>query len=387
MERITTAGTMIIEHDAERWRLLSNGQTGDAGNFPLFEVINGEPIRYTSDFAAPRKLPMQGTGLPGTLDPHQIARVVVGWAQKDAAWHLGLMLDAALTAERGSRWCPLASWRNPNPLEFQEVATHAGQSLAQKLGCSFAAVPPKPVTYEGMTAPVDTAEVRQAIAQPDLPITVELWTLERIDRKRLAFVLSPSWARARLRRVMTYIPLTGAFFILTVSTFTSGIALPRPEILSYLGIASTIVMILAIIVTLSNVSRQPKRVVFDGTEQVVLWMRGESVIREIRYGHLAEVVVSNVVSKVGRRADRETRQVKYSELNLLVRPDTQRDPLFIRLLSQGRVEESIPVTDDPFDQETVVPLTVFNARTKLQSIALAISETMGVPATYDKRLS
>lgn len=378
MERITAADNLIIELDTERWRLLADGLSGGSERL-LFEAESGGPARYVSAFAARRKLPSSGT-----LNPDRIERIVLGWSEKDAAWHLGLVLDQPLADERGSRWCGLATWQDPDGGIFREVAGHAGQSLAHKLARPFALVPPKPdvmQNVQGMTAPVDTSEVRHPIPQPELPLKFDHWSLQSVSGHGVALILSPSWARSRFVRAGWYISLMGVFIVLTLTTLTSGIAFPRPEFLVYLGFASILIMALAALITLIGAALQPKRIVFDGAAGVVVWMRGRSVIRQIPAGMIREIYVSQVVSRVGKWADREVRRVRHGELNLLL-----NDNAFVQLLVQARTEETIPVTDDPLDEETVSPLTVFNARTRLQSAALAIAEIMHVSATYDKRL-
>lgn len=375
MERISAAGNLIIELDTERWRLLADGQ-GNGGDRLLFEAVHGQPARYVSAFATRRSLPADGV-----ITSDRIDRVVLGWSGKDAAWHLGLVLDQALAESRGSRWCGLASWTNPDAGVFQEVAGYAGESLAQKLSRPFAVVPPATAPAAPMTAPVDTTEVRQPIAQPSLPLTIDAWTLQRIDSSRLELVLSRSWVRGHFVRAGWYIILMGIFTVLSVTSVTSGIALPRPEFLIYFGFAAIFIMAAAALITLIRGIVQPKRIVFDGVAGHVRWLRGSSVVREVPSGQLKEVYVSQVVSKVGKWADKEVRRVRYGELNLLL-----QDNAFEHVLTQPRVEENVPVTDDPLDEEIITPLTMFNARTPLQSATLAIAEAMRVPATYDKRL-
>ncbi|MBK8020198.1 MAG: hypothetical protein IPK19_01940 [Chloroflexi bacterium] len=381
MERISAADNLVIEQDSERWRLLVDGQ-GSGTERLLFEATHDEPARYVSAFAVRRKLPADGA-----LNPQRIERVVLGWSEQDGAWHLGLVLDQALAEERGSRWCGLATWRDPNGATFQEVAGHAGQSLANKLARPFAVVPPKQSILQSaqrMTTPVDTSEVRQPIPQPDLPLKFEQWTLQPVPGHGLEFALSPSWARSRFVRAGWYVILTGIFAVLTLTTLTSGIAYPRPEFLVLLGGVSIVIMILAVLVTLIGAARQPKRIIFDQTAQAVVWLRGRTVVRHIPVAMVKEIYVSHVVSKVGRWADKEVRRVRHGELNLLL--DAEKGDSFVHVLTQQRTDETIPVTDDPLDEEGVTPLTVFNARTQLQSAALAIAETMRLPASYDKRL-
>ncbi len=384
MERIT-AGRLIIEQDNLHWRLVfPNGGQADR---VLFTIMQGAPAQYDPLFARQRGLP-EG----GAITPDQVDRVVVGWSARDSAWHLGLMLSDSLGTARGSRWCGLATWNDPDGRAFDTVAQHAGQSLAHKLARPIAIVPPKPLNgvpaqdavrapMPPMTAPIDTSEVRQPIPQPPLPITLDDWTLERLDGRRVELRLKRAWVRARFLRAGWYIILTGVFAVLTLTTFTSGIALPRPEFLAWMGVGSIIVMILAVLVTLVRAARQPKRIVFDGAADRVVWLRGRSVVGEVPPGMVEAVYASHVVGKVGRRAARPARPVRFGEINLLL-----TDGSFVHVLTIPRTDETIPTTDDPLDEEQIVPLTTFNARTRLQSAALAIAEALNRPAAYDKRV-
>jgi hypothetical protein len=88
------------------------------------------------------------------------------------------------------------------------------------------------------------------------------------------------------------------------------------------------------------------------------------------------------VNKVGKRGKAaEQRAVTYGELNLLLRSGEFRS-----VFSQMQGDEVIPVTDDPINEEAVVTLNEYNARTRLQAAALRIARVLGVDAEYDKRL-
>jgi hypothetical protein len=384
MERIA-AGRLIIEQDSTYWRLVfpDGGESGRT----LFSITQGSSARYDDLFARQRGLP-----LGGVIAPEQVDRVVVGWSGRDHAWYLGLMLESAPGDARSSRWCGLASWNDPDGRAFETTAQHAGQSLAHKLARPIAIVPPKPLNgapapdavrapMPPMTAPIDTSEVRQPIPQPPLPLMLDDWTLERIDGRRVELRLKRAWVRARFLRAGWYIILTGIFALLTITTFISGIAMPRPEFLAWMGVASVVVMTLGVLVTLGRAIRQPKRIVFDGAADRVVWLRGQSIAGEVPPGMVEAVYISHVVGKVGKRATRPNRPVRFGEINLLL-----TNGEFVHVLTASRMDENIPTTDDPLDEEHLVPLTSFNARTRLQSAALAIAETLNRPAVYDKRV-
>jgi hypothetical protein len=111
-------------------------------------------------------------------------------------------------------------------------------------------------------------------------------------------------------------------------------------------------------------------------------MRGKRVKQAIPVDQIAEVYVSQVVNKVGRRGkSAQERAVHHGEINLYL-----LDGEFKSILTQQQFDETIPVTDDPLNEEAIVPLTQYNARTRLQSAGLRIARTLGLPAEYDKRL-
>ncbi len=386
MERISAGSNLVIEVLPESWRLLVNGSSDD---HVLVEAAPGEPLHYQESFGSRRHLPTSGA-----LARADIQRVALGWSESDTAWHLGLVLRGDLVTERGSRWCGLAHWYDPLANQYQNVAIQAGQSLAANMNCPFTFIPPhggamtvpetaprRPPEDSATRIAVSTMEpAAEAIPQPELPIKLDLWTLKETGDARLELALSPAWGRSRLVRVAWNIVWLGVFIILTGTTLTSGIALPRPEILVYLGFASIIVLVLVIVYQLYQTMTRINRIVFEPAG--VRWMRGRRVRRTIPIDEIEEVYVSHVIGKVGKRgkSSRE-RAVGYGELNLYL-----KDGEFKPVLTQPQTDEVIPVTDDPLNEESVVPLNEYNARTRLQSTALMIANTLGVSAEYDKRL-
>ena len=109
---------------------------------------------------------------------------------------------------------------------------------------------------------------------------------------------------------------------------------------------------------------------------------GKRVRRTIATDAIQEVYASLVINKVGRRGKAaERRPVQYGEINLFL-----KNGKFEPVLFQRQTDDTIPVTDDPLNEEAVVPLTKYNARTQLQSSALIIADTLNLSAEYDKRL-
>ncbi len=382
MERISAASNVVIEVQPESWRLLVNGSGTER---VLVEAQRGAPLRYGANFGSRRRLPLDGV-LPREI----IQRVVLGWSEDDNAWHLGLVLKGELVAERGSRWCGLAHWHDPLANQYQDVAIQAGQTLANQVDCPFTLIPPhgEAITPD-ITRDASSTSTRIAVSnmepipdvipQPDLPLKFELWTLQPAEAG-LELVLAPSWGRSKLMRVGWNILWLAVFIILTVTTLTSGIALPRPEILVWLGFASIILLILTILYNLYEVFTYINRIVIDS--EGVRWMRGKRVRRSVPLSAIQEVYASLVIAKVGKRGkSAQERGIAYGEITLY-----QNDGKFQTVLAQHQPDEVIPVSDDPLNEEAIVSLNETNARARLQSAALMIARTLGVPAEYDKRL-
>jgi hypothetical protein len=400
MERISAASNLIIEVQPESWRLLVNGNENER---VLVEAVPGEPLRYGSTFGSRRHLPDSGI-----LPREDIQSVVLGWSEKDDAWHLGLVLKGDLVDARGSRWCGLAHWHDPLANQYLHTASQAGQTLAQQIARPFTVIPPhgsegSSTTMSvvrsngnGAVAPISVLETGEAIPtripvttmepapepipQPELPLQFDLWTLRQADATHLIFELSPAWGRSKLLRTAWNIIWLGVFIILVVTTLISGIALPRPEFLVYLGIVSIIVLTLIIVYNLYDTATHINRIVFE--KAGVRWLRGKRVRKAIPVDQIQEVYVSHVVTKVTKRGKgSEQRGVQYGELNLLL-----KNGKFQPVLVEHQTDEIIPVTDDPLNEETVAPLTIYTARTHLQSAALKLANLLGVSVEYDKRL-
>ena len=388
MERISAASNLIIEVQPESWRLLTNG---NANERVLVEAIPGEPLRYGSTFGSRRHLPDSGI-----LPREEIQSVVLGWSEKDDAWHLGLVLKGDLVDTRGSRWCGLAHWHDPLANQYLTAASQAGQTLAHQVDRPFTVIPPHgaegvSVPTNGAVAvlgddlatriPVTTMEpAPEAIPQPELPLHFDLWTLRQADATHLVLELSPAWGRGKLLRTAWNIIWLGVFIVLVVTTLISGIALPRPELLVYLGFASIIVLTLIILYNLYDTATHINRIVFE--KAGVRWLRGKRVRKAIPIDQIQEVYVSHVINKVGRRGkSSEQRAVQYGELTLLLKSGK-----FQSVLVEHQTDDVIPVTDDPLNEESINPLTVYIARTHLQSAALKIADLLGVSVEYDKRL-
>lgn len=361
MQRIATASSLLIEVQPEGWRLLLNG-TGDR---TLLEARRGEPIRYAEIFGTRRKLP-----LAGELEIDYVDRVVLGWSAKDEAWHLGLVLRPPVSEERGSRWCELAHWIDPGRDQFQAAAVAVGEALGAEIDRPFVFIPPA---------------LPEPPPLPALPLRFDLWTLR--DGEGYELTRAGKWARSQFTRALWYLLWSAAFFVLALTSVTSGIAYPTPHLLVPAGFACAFGLLIAAIGLLVRVLLRPNRIVIDGDG--VRWMRGGATTKHIPLDDIAAVYVSHIV---GARDQRKIRpsvdqvvaaeavkkgMVYYGELNL----DT-RGEKFERLVAHGGLEERITVTEPV---AAVVPLTQHLYQTPLQAAALLLAARLRVPVYYDQR--
>ena len=129
MSEISAADNILIEIEPNRWQLFSNMETGKA---LILDAVGGAPLSFEPTFAKARRLPVDGR-----LPLNAVQRVVLGWSHKDESWHLGLVLEGTLAEQRGSRWCELARWPDPDQNVFIDLATEAGQALGELIDRSF----------------------------------------------------------------------------------------------------------------------------------------------------------------------------------------------------------------------------------------------------------
>jgi hypothetical protein len=366
MDRIPAGSNLSIDIQQNQWRLLTNG---DGAETVLVEAKPGQPLRYVSTFGKQRRLPISGA-----LSLEDVDRVVLGWSNRNEAWHLGLMLKPELSETRGSRWCGLVYWPDADTSRYRDIASRAGEALAQQLNVPFTFIPP---TSAGAAAPTMAPAV-PAAPPVQLPLKLDQWTLQRTSPTALELTLSPAWGRARLLRALWYILWAGVFMILSVTTLTSGIALPQPEFLPYAGLVGALFLVLLSLGTIIGVIRRTKRIEINGATRTVSsgrWSYSASQLKSIYATH--------IVSKVNRR--KRSQQVHYGEINLF-----GVDGAFHLLAAQGQTDDKLPTAEDqPLElsnAEQIVPLTAQNAHTRLQAAALLIAQTLQLPAWFDQRV-
>jgi hypothetical protein len=357
MSRISAAGNLTVEMQPNRWRLLVNGNTEE---LVLLEANAGQPLRYVPRFGSKRRLPDSGS-----LPVAYIQRVVLGWSNEDEAWHLGLVLEPNLAQARGSRWCEIAHWPDPETNVFADDANRAGQSLALTITRPFNLIPPH-VEQRTPAPPL-----------PELPLSFDLWTLKRADTNRIELRRAASWARSRMIRVLWYSLWVVIYIVLAVTTLLSGIALPSPEFLPYLGLAAALVLVGMIGYLVGQLILAPNRIVVDAGSGNVVALRGRRTRWRVNREQVQSVYVTHVVNKRGKR-----RRIHHGELNLFLNDGEFR---FIVQQEQPQTDET-PI--EMLDAANIVtPLRQSEARSDLQAAGLYIAQALNVPCLYDQRAS
>ncbi|GIL11298.1 MAG: hypothetical protein BroJett038_00180 [Chloroflexota bacterium] len=351
MNRISAAGNLTIEMNPENWRLIANGGGQEQ---ILLEASPGQPLRYLPVFAQKRRLPESGALAGG-----QIQRVVLGWSQQDEAWHLGLMLDPELAQARGSRWCEIARWPDPDTTVFGDIANRAGRSLATTLQRPFNYLPPQPIEAAPPPPP----------PLPELPLHFDQWTLQKTDA--LEFVRAPGWTRARLLRMIWYGLLVIVYAALSLLTLQGKIALPKPEFLPYLGLAVAALLAGAVLYTAYQLLAAPDRIRIDST-RAISGRRGSSQRWRLEAADYQAVYVTQVIGKKGKQ-----QIAQYGEINLLL-----VNGGFRHLISTGESPEPLQGNGGG---DLLIELKPEDVHTDLQAAGLHMAQALGVPCWYDRR--
>lgn len=364
MTHISAAENHTIQTSPRRWRLLYSER-------PMAEATP-DKFRYGNRFRVTRKLE---TG--GELLPWQIRQVVLGWQTTDEAWHLGFILAPEIADARGSRWCELVRWPDPEITVFQDLAVQTGQNLADVLGVDFYMIPPQPAT----TAP----PVRDL---PDYPLRFGDWMLEQDDKQHYALTLQPRWTRRKIGRIAWYSWWSVAYAVLSVATLTSTIALPNagtllpdPDLLPYMGLATSVLLVGIVLYQLWTLFQQPQAIILDGERRVIEAVRGRRVLWSVKAIDIQSIYVTEVVK--ARQAPPAT---EYGELNLHLGSGRFR---FIAKHDDAEDYPQTPQPDQPIDrkQADIRELSRANYHTDLQAVGLLMGELFGNLAVWhDLRL-
>jgi hypothetical protein len=277
----------------------------------------------------------------------------------------------------------MASWPDPTQTTTQAAVQQAGIALGEVLGVPFRLIPPR-------VAPEIAAPVADL---PALPLQLGIWTLERAvaedaaastggGGEALRLRRSARWTRGRLLRALWYALWMAIFAALSVATLTtelalpnSGMMLPNPQILPYLGLATAAVLAALIVSILREVLANPDRVLIDPASRSIVGLTGGVE----RWRHDADDVQAIYASQVvGQRGDKRT--LYHGELNLQL--DSSR---FFSVLTTEQEEEQRGV-NGARPIELVEPLDPRHVETDLQAAALYLADALGgKPCWYDQR--
>lgn len=372
MTRISAAEHLVIEMDFANWQLIQLDEEGD--RTLVMDAKLNEPLRYSSTFATSRHLPAGGV-----LPVEYIRQVVVGWSYEDETWHLGLLLVPDLADARGSRWCEIARWPDPDQDLFNDLARAAGESLAEKLSKPLNCVSPQ------------SDRAAQELTLPELPLNIGVWALDRVDDQRLSLVRGRKWVLAQFVRLVWYFAWAAVYIVLSVTTLNSDLALPNagamlpsPEILPYLGFATAAILLLMGFYLFFRILTSTNRILVDGATHRVVGLRGKSQKWEKTGNNLCDVYVTQIIKDKKRK-----RTIFHGELNL-----RQTDGAFYRILEQpNKTEEPLAADNEAQSGETLVaeeavlPLSPSNNLSNLQAAGLHIAQTLGgLPCWYDQRI-
>ena len=288
MNRISAAENMIIETGPDSWRLIASGEAGEERG--LLEATVDRQVRYTEAFARSRRLPAEGR-----LPAPYVVQVVLGWSANEETWRLGLLLAPDIADPRGSRWCELARWPDPEATVFEDLARESGMGLAQILNRPFNFIPPQ---RRPETAPEPEPPL------PGLPLTIGGWSLESGANDTLAFIRSGKWSRRRMTRAVWYTFWMIVYVVLSVTTLNSDLALPNagamlpnPDLLPYLGLATAVGLILMILYTLYELLTAPDRIEVDPRTAQITALRSGRQRWRVNAGEIESVYVTQVVNK------------------------------------------------------------------------------------------
>lgn len=371
MTVISAANNLSIDLSAGGWRLYLDGSR---------EVVLAEAaadgFKYNRVFASARLLPADG------MSGADIEQVVLGWQRSDESWHLGLLLGATLSEQRGSRWCELARWPDPDQTLFADQAQEAGERAALLLDVPFQFIRPEPLRAPEPPRPL-----------PPLPLTLGAWQLvaegtyagQTLREGQIALVRTPQWQRAVRRRFLSRVFWAAVYLVISVLTLVSdinlpnaGTLIPNPHILPYLGLIISAGLLLYGLSERWRALRGVCLVTFD--ERGAKGFNRAGVLWEVPAPDARSLYVSEVYKNARRRV------VEHGELNIHL-----GGGVFHRVMQQEAVlssHTSEPPADwQPPSAEQVVPLTRATYATDLQAAALYVSEALNVPTWADQRTS
>jgi hypothetical protein len=411
MTTFYVADGLVVFAEKDEWRLAV--ERSDSPTLFLAQRP-AEVVRYHPEFGRARRLGSSDGELPVT----DIAEVVVGWSQADAAWHLGLLLSGPMATRRGGRWCALARWAGGFAEGMQ--ARESGQHLAGLLGKRFRFVdaPETPIPVGGaepsdVSQEADTEPVQEIWTQPgtlsepaervpapppDLPLRMGNWRLRAIDIG-YQWEHTGVWSLGVLWSVFGRIALGIAFVVVSVLTLQSPYAAVQPTLLPYAGVAIGAGLIVAALAYTMRLLRVEAVVVDTEERQVRRHLDLTSdVISCYEFDEIRAVVVTQIAQggKQRGRNGQPDRMAHEAWLHLLL--DTPRaEPGKAREFKPedayviiGYVESTEgDVIDAHFEGKRGARqprlLSARDATTPVGQAAILLADAIGVSAYIDQR--
>jgi len=364
MTQIAAANNRAIEIETSRWILR------DATDPDTLAVAQADGLTYESDFGRVRRLPPEG------LAREDIAQIVLGYQASDETWRLGLILAPELASQRGSRWCELVHWPDPDRNVFIDLAHQAGRGLAHVLDVPFYSVPPQP--RKPLTPPPPL---------PELPLQFGLWSMQR-EGKQLVLARSRRWSLNKTGRILWLTFWLIVYIAVSIATLTSDLALPNagtllpnPQWLPYLGLATAIVLVGIIGYHIVRLTASYNRIVIDPQAGTISAWRGQRQYWQRQRDDVQSVYISEIVKR--RKADPAA---EHGEINLHLGGGK-----FQFVVQQAEAEANnnarLPINKEDRRKSNVQPLTRETVSTDLQAAALHIAAALGdLPTWYDMRV-
>jgi hypothetical protein len=183
-------------------------------------------------------------------------------------------------------------------------------------------------------------------------------------------------------RALWYAFWAVAFVVLSVTSLTSGIAMPQPTVLPYVGFGCALVMLGIAAYTALGALRQPRRVLVNGASGTIRWMRGEKLASALTADEIEAIYASQVVTRASEKRPR--RHLTYGEVNALLK-DGGFVPL-VRRLDMDEKYEVVVQPDAPRDDDAVRPLGARDVHNSVQAAAVQVADALGLPAFDDLRV-
>lgn len=361
MPELSALDSLAVRFDSETWICL-DGDDGD----PLITAV-GSAIVFHPTFARSQNLPSQ-------ITPDQIQMVVAGWAEEDQTWHLGVLLEPDLSAQRGGRWCGFARWAESGGGD----AESAGRALGGLLVRPFRLVAPTLPAEEPPSEPEVEAE---PIALLPLPLDLGEWELVE-DAVGLLCKESGTWRRSMLTRMLILGGLAPIFGYLSVGAITSVYASVQPEWLPYLGLIITAVLIFLAGTQAIALLRGVHAVIDQRSRMVRRLTRNGQVLVQTPFEGVEYVLATQVINR--RQEESGARKgntpIPFSAEVWIHVYSPRRG--FI-LLSHSSDLSGIIMPEITLGQKH--PLNLEEVNTPAHHAALHVAEMIGVPAYLDQR--